>query len=621
MNLFRWMTESLFDRLIWTSLQAALLIGLVWLIVRLLPRLPAAMRSLLWWLVAAQLMLGLLTVAPVPLPWLPAASGHAAAAPADDSRNDTTTIETSADYVPAAWRLSTPSVTRVPAVSTAMRTALSPTVFTARNVRLALIWLWFAGVLAQLAWVARDWRMARAVLRDSLPLRDPQLQALCAERVAALNLRRVPALRVSPAITSPQVTGLWRPVVLLPANQLLTPDESSLALAHELAHLHRGDLWLSWIPTLAQRLFFFHPLVGWAMREYALNREAACDADVMRQLDAPQDYGRLLLRLGVAHPLHSGLAGASPSFQNLKRRLIMLQQTLHQPTTRPRGWLLVALVALIGVLPYRVTAGNANDSPPSTQAALIPPPPPAPPPPAPPFPPPPPPPPAPPFPPPPPPPPPPPDTGFSAHHVSITTHDDSDYGYALVDRDSVVINGTDSDLATAKRLQRGSQPVLWLREGSKSYLVRDPAYIQRAKDAFAPLTDLSRQQGLLGGQQGRLGGMQGALGARQGALGARQGQLASQRARLAALTSLNSERDALKSKEQALDAGENELSRQQDELGKQQEALGRQQEALGAKQEALGKRQEEASAQAQKQLKALLDEAIAKGSAQPTGMG
>jgi hypothetical protein len=40
----------------------------------------------------------------------------------------------------------------------------------------------------------------------------------------------------------------------------LTPNESSMALAHELAHLRRGDLWLGWLPAIAQRLFFFHPL-------------------------------------------------------------------------------------------------------------------------------------------------------------------------------------------------------------------------------------------------------------------------------------------------------------------------------------------------------------------------
>src|SRR3546814_8140732 len=87
-----------------------------------------------------------------------------------------------------------------------------------------------------------------------------------------------------------------------------------MAMAHELVHLRRGDLWLGWVPATAQWLFCFHPLVRWAMREYALNRESACDAQVMQHDQAaPQDYGRLLLRLGVAQPMHAGLAGASPS--------------------------------------------------------------------------------------------------------------------------------------------------------------------------------------------------------------------------------------------------------------------------------------------------------------------
>src|SRR3546814_19920598 len=90
------------------------------------------------------------------------------------------------------------------------------------------------------------------------------------------------------------------------------------------------------------------------MREYALNRESARDAQVMQHDQAaPQDYGRLLLRPGVAQPMHAGLAGASPSFHNLKRRLTMLQQTANQPQSRTRGWLLVPLIAPNGRAPGR----------------------------------------------------------------------------------------------------------------------------------------------------------------------------------------------------------------------------------------------------------------------------
>ena len=63
-------SDILLTRLVWTSIQAGLLIGAVYLAGRLWPRLSAAMRCMLWWLVGAQLLLGLLWHAPLELPLL-----------------------------------------------------------------------------------------------------------------------------------------------------------------------------------------------------------------------------------------------------------------------------------------------------------------------------------------------------------------------------------------------------------------------------------------------------------------------------------------------------------------------------------------------------------------------
>ncbi|EIL99748.1 M56 family metallopeptidase [Rhodanobacter denitrificans] len=335
-------SDTLLTRLVWTSIQAALLIGAVCLAGRLWPRLSAAMRCMLWWLVGAQLLLGLLWHAPLELPLLSPAP-----------------LEAPAPVTPPVAFFATPATADAALPSIASPATPAP------SWRTGIALWWLAAVLLQALIALRQGRQARRVLRESQALRDASLQALCTRQARQLGLRRCPRLRVSNAIVSPQVTGLWRPTVLLPTGHALSADEAAMAIAHELAHLRRGDLWLAWVPALAQCLFCFHPLVRWAMREYALNRESACDAQVLRQDHAaPQDYGRLLLRLGVAQPMHAGLAGASPSFHNLKRRLTMLQQTVNQPSSRARGWLLVALIALVGVLPYRVTAAGADNTPP-----------------------------------------------------------------------------------------------------------------------------------------------------------------------------------------------------------------------------------------------------------------
>jgi beta-lactamase regulating signal transducer with metallopeptidase domain/Skp family chaperone for outer membrane proteins len=601
-------SDILLTRLLWTSIQAGLLIGAVCLASRLWPRLSAAMRCMLWWLVGAQLLLGLLWHAPLELPLL-APVPLEATTPAMPPAAFSATAATLDNIAPSA----------LPAAAPAM-----PTLSWRSGIALA----WLAFVLLQALVGLRQWRRSRRLLRESEPLRDASLRALCARQTRQLGLRRCPRLRASGAIVSPQVTGLWQPTVLLPAGHALSADEAAMAIAHELAHLRRGDLWLAWVPALAQCLYCFHPLVRWAMREYALHRESACDAQVLQHDHAaPQDYGRLLLRLGVAQPMHAGLAGASPSFHNLKRRLTMLQQTVNQPASRTRGWLLVAAIALVGVLPYRVTAAGADNTPAasaSTQANLLPPPPP---PPTPPVPPPPPAPPAPPV--------PPPDaSGLRGQHVNIAIHADADEGFALLDGNAAIVNGSDVDLAAARRLQRDGKATMWFRRGDKAYLIDDPAYVRRAKAAYAPVQALARQQGELGGQQGALGGKQGALGAQQGMLGAQQGQLAGQRAMLAgqqaALAAQSSQhgrsaetqanRAKLEASEQALDRQQEQLSQQQSALGRQQAELGKQQEALGAQQEALGKRQQQAANQADQQIRKLLDEAIAKGVAKPTAL-
>ena len=358
--------EVVVDRLAWTSLQATLLAGGIWLAGRYIPRLPASTRSLLWWLLGLQLLLGLVVATPLQLRLLSPAPVTAPTAPVMAAL----TAPREHHYT-AVTRVADATSTHV-ADATADTVAVSTdgNVVTA-NWKVVLFALWLAGVLVQamLAW--RQWLEARAVMRNSLPLNDPALQAACSTQAKAMGLRRCPSLRVSPAIASPQVTGLWRTTVLLPAHQSLSAKESALALAHELAHLRRGDLWMGWVPAMAHRLFFFHPLVAWGMREYALHREAACDAQVVQRHNAaPQDYGRLLLRLGVGHPLHAGLAGASPTFNNLKRRLTMLQQSAQDTTSGARGWLWIVLVAAAGVLPYRVTqaASEATSAAPAAAA-------------------------------------------------------------------------------------------------------------------------------------------------------------------------------------------------------------------------------------------------------------
>jgi bla regulator protein BlaR1 len=373
--------SALLETLWRASFQGALFIAAVWLVCRLAPRLPAALRCGLWWAACLKLLVGLVWVSPVELPVLPASA-------ALYIRN----VDAGAAARPGPHPLAPSPTPPAPSLGEGENAYLSSSPLPGRAGGVAgeepgvrarageiLPWglaaLWAAGLLVQLALTVRQLRRTRRVVRQSEPLRAGWIAAAFAELLERLGLAQAPELRGSAEVDTPQAVGLLRPVVLLPDPGLerLSPQELSMTLCHELVHLRRKDLWLGWIPVLAQRIFFFHPLAALAAREYSLAREAACDAEVLRVLgSAPQAYGRLLLRWGVA-PRETGLAaaGASPSLSNLKRRLQMLQHT-SESTRRPSAWWwLAGAVALAGLIPFQMIAQQAPEAPEPPEAPVV----------------------------------------------------------------------------------------------------------------------------------------------------------------------------------------------------------------------------------------------------------
>ena len=128
-----------------------------------------------------------------------------------------------------------------------------------------------------MARAAREWVSLRKMLRTALPLNESPLAAEMRAIGIDFELRRAPRLFESAGISAPAVVGAWQPAILLPQGfaQNLSPTQVQMALAHELAHIRRRDLWLGLIPGLAHVLFWFFPPAWLACREWETTREAA----------------------------------------------------------------------------------------------------------------------------------------------------------------------------------------------------------------------------------------------------------------------------------------------------------------------------------------------------------
>lgn len=571
--------DILLSRLAFASLQALLLAGVVYATCRFFPALSAAARSTLWWLLGAQLLIGVACPAPFALPLLP---------PAAPARDVLFAAPTTIGDATMSADVAQPSG------------ALSWSV--------VLLGAWCLAVVLQLIVASVRWARLSAVLRRAMAHEDVRVETLCARRARELGLRRSPGLAVSAEVDSPQVVGLWRPTILLPLDDRLDDEELEMALMHELAHVRRGDLVMGCVPALARTLFFFHPLVHLAVREYALCREAACDALVLsRGRQAPRTYGRLLLRLGVAPHPHHALPGASPTFRTLKRRLDMLGQATDAPP-RALTWCLVAAIAVVGVIPWRVVAADGGataqeayrPASPAPPAPIGPSPatPPSPAPPAPPA----------------------PMTGpapvapvapvapsapMSPTEITTLQGGNPERSFIFFSDDIHVMNGSGNDFRRAEAARDGTGDFVWYREGKQAWVLKDPTYVKRIRDAFARSAQPADGAAMSADKQAELDREQAVLNEQMAKLAHRQAELAVQESDPRVPTD-----------RAAYAAGHAAIGKEQAAIAKKMADIGRVRAEQGSIQAAWGRRQAEASRKATKEVDAILAEAIRNHAAQ-----
>jgi beta-lactamase regulating signal transducer with metallopeptidase domain len=141
-----------------------------------------------------------------------------------------------------------------------------------------IVMVWLAGVAICSLRLLAGAAGLRSLMRRTSPAEKEQLQIV--ERLArTLGLRRAPRLRISDGLAQAIATGVFRPMIVVPAAWLaeLPPAVIEAVLAHELAHIRRYDLWVNLIQRAVEAVLFFHPGVWWLSRQIRSEREMCCD--------------------------------------------------------------------------------------------------------------------------------------------------------------------------------------------------------------------------------------------------------------------------------------------------------------------------------------------------------
>lgn len=328
--------------------QGGIALALIWVIVRFLPKLSPSFHCWLWRMAYLKLLVALVWTTPVEVPMLPPEPTTLEPMPTETFTPSQPSFVASFGAQPR-FVPTTPTTVPVPSLS-------------------YLSWLfmaWLLGVLLISLWFLHQWWQVKQLKHKSktadgeafLPL-TIILGELCQE----FGVRQ-PTLLISDAITSPLLVGILRPVILLPSSLIseFRPNELRLMFAHELAHLKRHDLLWNLLPSFVQALFFFHPLVWLAQREWQLASEQACDGLVLIVTNKKaSEYGEVLLKIAALQQINRRavtiVVGIAENFNTLKRRLMTMQFIGHISPKRLLVWALVIVtLGIVGIVPWRLT--------------------------------------------------------------------------------------------------------------------------------------------------------------------------------------------------------------------------------------------------------------------------
>ncbi len=150
---------------------------------------------------------------------------------------------------------------------------------------------------------------------------SPCWKQLLVQLSSALHINREIRLLQSELVKVPVVTGMLKPIILIPASLLTKLDEEQIKaiILHELAHIKRKDYFVNILQSFAQIIFFFNPAVLWVSSLIRDERENCCDDIAIAETKSKKKFLEALVSF---QEYNMGWASYATAFPGRKSHLL-----------------------------------------------------------------------------------------------------------------------------------------------------------------------------------------------------------------------------------------------------------------------------------------------------------
>lgn len=232
-----------------------------------------------------------------------------------------------------------------------------------------LLSLWIIGMLAMIILLFRSWQRLYHLQESALPLQNRKVQLIFSECLSEMGIKRSIPIYSTAFLKSPVTVGFFCPRIFMPIHLIseFNAKDMRYIILHELQHYHHKDVLVGHLSNLAGIIYWFNPLVWYALKEMRCDREIACDASVLQMLHETDyiDYGNTLINFAEKislspFPFTTGIGG---SMKQMKRRILSIAKfkraSFSEKVKGVIAYLLIAVI-LFGFAP--VLSTYASDS-------------------------------------------------------------------------------------------------------------------------------------------------------------------------------------------------------------------------------------------------------------------